>query len=269
MAPWNLVSFCPSAVAKVDGRRLHLQQFAREFRAGSGKAWFVNKNRPGNARRSSAKRKTGPLERATRGQIVFAVVSSLVICAMIGGVFVSLSFTDVFGDLFADESDRENFVDPNSNVIGEYETVVAENPDDLEALLLLANLLGNSNRLAEAIPVYERALAMSPDDVSARVSFARALADGQMHADAELQFEIALEVDPESQEAHYYLAELYMAWSPVRQDEAIEHYRRVAEIDPDTLRAERSQTQLETLGAGTPMSTPASQLTPVAATPPS
>ncbi|MGI8963471.1 MAG: tetratricopeptide repeat protein [Thermomicrobiales bacterium] len=229
----------------------------------------MNKNRPGNARRSSAKRKTRPLERATRGQIVFAVVSSLVICAMIGGAFVSLSFTDVFGDLFADESDRENFVDPNSDVIGEYETVVAEHPDDLEALLLLANLLGNSNRLAEAIPVYERALAMSPDDVSARVSFARALADGQMHADAELQFEIAIEVDPESQEAHYYLAELYMAWSPVRQDEAIEHYRRVAEIDPDTLRAERSQTQLETLGAGTPMSTPASQLTPLAATPPS
>ncbi|CAN5818737.1 hypothetical protein BH24CHL3_BH24CHL3_02360 [soil metagenome] len=269
MAPWNLVSFCPSAAAKVNGRRLHLQQFAREFRAGSGKAWFVNKNRPGNARRSSAKRKSGPLERATRGQIVFAVVSSLVICAMIGGAFVSLSFTDVFGDLFADESDRENFVDPNSDVIGEYETVVAEHPDDLEALLLLANLLGNSNRLAEAIPVYERALAMSPDDVSARVSFARALADGQMHADAELQFEIAIEVDRESQEAHYYLAELYMAWSPVRQDEAIEHYRRVAEIDPDTLRAERSQTQLETLGAGTPMSTPASQLTPLAATPPS
>lgn len=187
---------------------------------------------------------------------------------MIGGVFVSLSFTDVFGDFFADESDRENFVNPNSDFIAAQETMVAENPGDLEALLLLADLLGNSNRLDEAIPVFERALALSPDDVSARVSFARALADGQMHADAELQFEIALEVDPDNQQAHYYLAELYVGWAPARTDDSFPHYRRAAEIDPTTLIGERSQTQLETLGAGTPMATPAPQSTPVEATPP-
>jgi len=217
------------------------------------------------SQRSSSRRGQGPLSGATRAQVVFAIVSSLVICAMIGGVFVSLSFNEGFGDLFADdESDRENYVDPNEDIIAAQETIVANNPADLEDLLLLANLLGNSNRLVDAIPLYERALELSPADINARVSFARALADGGMQADAELQFQRALEMEPESQPAHYYLAELYMAWEPVRLDDALVHYRRAAEIDPGTLIGERSQTQLDTLHGGTPA--PAGS-TPAVATP--
>jgi tetratricopeptide (TPR) repeat protein len=188
---------------------------------------------------------------------------------MIGGVFVSLSFSDVFGDLFSDNgSDSENYADPNRDVIAAQETIVAQNPDDLEAILLLANLLGNSSRLGDAIPLYERALELAPEDVGARVSFARALADGNMHADAELQFQKALELDPESQQAHYYLAELYLASDPVRTEEALDHYREAARLDSSTLIGERAQTQLDTLGAGTPEATPVnSGPTPAEATP--
>lgn len=188
---------------------------------------------------------------------------------MIGGVFMSVSFGDVFGGLFSDDAgDRENYVDPNEDIISAQETIVARNPDDLEDLLLLANLLGNSNRLGDAIPLYERALALSPNDIDARVSFARALADGNMPADAELQFERALEIDPESQQAHYYVAELYMGWEPPRTEDALVHYRRAAEIDPGTLIGERSQTLLDTMGAGTPAATPErAGATPLEATP--
>ncbi|MDQ3655095.1 MAG: hypothetical protein M3457_08460, partial [Chloroflexota bacterium] len=88
------------------------------------------------------------------------------------------------------------------------------------------------------------------------------------HADAELQFQRALELDAASQPAHYYLAELYMAWSPARIGDALVHYGRAAEIDPGTLIGERSQTQLDTMGIGTPAATPASaSSTPVEATP--
>jgi cytochrome c-type biogenesis protein CcmH/NrfG len=199
--------------------------------------------------------------------LTFAIVSSLVICSLVGAAFVSLSFNDVFGGLFDDDTDPSaNFENQNSDIISAQETIVAENPDDLEALLLLGNLLGNTDRLAEAIPVYERALQMSPDDVGARVSFARALADGGMQADAELQYEKALEIDPNDQAAHYYLAELYIAASPARTEEALTHYQRAAEIDPGTLIGELSQTQLDTLGPGFAYASP--EATP-AASPPS
>lgn len=186
-------------------------------------------------------------------QVLLVIVSALVICSLIGGVFVGLGSTDIFGDLFSGDSD-ENYIDPNSDFISEAETEVAEDPDNVENLLLLASMLANTGRLGDAIPHYERALELSPDDVAARLSFARALADGGMYADAELQFQRILEIDPNNQQAHYYLAQLYMAQTPQNVDAAIEHYRAAAAIDTTTLIGERSQTQLDTLGAGSPVS---------------
>jgi tetratricopeptide (TPR) repeat protein len=199
----------------------------------------------------------------SRGQTIFGIITILVICSMVGGVFVGLTFTDIFGDLFSDDGNEENFTDPNSDIISAQETMVANNPDDLEDVLVLASLLANTGRLGDAIPHYEHALELAPDDVDARLSFARALADGDMQADAELQFTKVLEMDPDNQQAHYYLAELYMAWQPARTDEAIPHYQRVVEIDPTTLIGERSQTQLDTLGATMPSASPTAS-TPVA-----
>jgi tetratricopeptide (TPR) repeat protein len=192
------------------------------------------------------------LSNLSRGQAIFGIITVLVICSMVGGVFVGLTFTDVFGDLFSDDGNEENFTDPNSDIVSAQETMVANNPDDLEDVLLLASLLANSGRLGDAIPHFENALDLAPDDVDARLTFARALADGDMQADAELQFTKVLEMDPDNQQAHYYLAELYMAWEPVRSDEAIPHYQRSVEIDPTTLIGERSQTQLDSLGANQP-----------------
>lgn len=202
--------------------------------------------------------------RGNRAQFVFAILSSLVICGLIGAALATVSPAGLFGDDgSADESDAENFQDPGGDFIAEQQTVVAADPDDVENLLLLANVLGNSNRLGDAIPVYERALILAPDDASARLSFARALADGGMAADAELQFKKVLELEPDNQEAHYYLAELYRLSEPPRTDEAIVHYQRAAEIDSTTLRAESAREQLATLGVASPTGSPAVQSTPV------
>jgi len=190
-------------------------------------------------------------------QLAFVIISSLVICGMLGAAVVTISPEDLFGDSGSSEDEAQNFDDPNQGVIEEQQTVVASQPDDVEETLLLANLLGNTGRLAEAIPVYERAIDLAPEDSGVRLAFARALADGGMEADAELQFTSALELDPNSQEAHYYLAELYRAWTPPRDIEAIVHYRRAAEIDATTLIAERAATQLASLGAATPAGSPA------------
>ncbi|HEV2067310.1 MAG TPA: tetratricopeptide repeat protein [Thermomicrobiales bacterium] len=197
------------------------------------------------------------MSRLGRMQIAFLIVSSLVICGMIGAAVFTISAEELFGDMGeTDEGDLANFQDPSQDLIAEQQTVVAENPDDLEETLLLANLLGNSGRLSEAIPLFERAISLAPGDAEARVSFARALADGGMAADAELQFIRALELDPRHQAAHYYLAELYRMSTTPRTDEAIVHYRQATEIDPSTLIGERAATQLASLGGSTPTGSP-------------
>jgi tetratricopeptide (TPR) repeat protein len=190
------------------------------------------------------------------------ILTSLVVCGLLGGAFVSLSFGDVFGDLFSDDGNDENWEDPNEDIVAAQETVVANNPDSVEDILVLANLLGNTGRLGDAIPLYERALELAPDDTAARVAFAQALAAGDLQVDAEFQLQRTLEIDPNNQQAHYYLAELYLAWNPSRTEEAISHYWRVVQIDPTTLIGERAQTQLDTLGAGTPPASPVAGATP-------
>jgi tetratricopeptide (TPR) repeat protein len=124
-------------------------------------------------------------------------------------------------------------------------------------LLLLANLLGNSNRLDEAIPLYEKATQMRPQDASVRLDFARALADGGKTADAEVQFLKALALEPENQAANYYLAELYRSWTPSRATEAIPLYQRAVQIDGGTFIAQQAMNQLTALGVASPPASPA------------
>lgn len=195
------------------------------------------------------------------GIIAFAMLFT---CSLIAGTLVLIPFDDLFG--LGGEDPAENIVDPNDDLIEEQKAVVDENPDDVDAVLLLANILGNSGRLTEAIPYYEQAIDLAPDDPSIRLDFARALADGGLGPDAELQFRRVLEIRPDSQEARYYLAELYMEWDPPREEEARTLYEESIELDPDTFIAELATNRLSSMvatpaGGASPAASPVS--TPV------
>ncbi len=191
-------------------------------------------------------------------------MSSLVVCSMLAYTFASISLDQFPWEDSADATDQANFPNPNEELIAEQQTEVARDPNDIEGMLLLANLLGNSGRLTEAVPWYERVLRSQPQDVAARVDFARALADGGMTADAELQFLRAIEIDPRSQEAHFYLAELYRAWAPPRTAEAAREYSEARAIDPTTFQGQQADEALRQLGVGQPVGSPRPIATPEA-----
>lgn len=220
---------------------------------------------PSNARRQAPKPR--PPSRRARSQIIFLVLSSLVICSLLITALVTISVTGFFGSKGdAQPTDVSNYQDPNAGVLGQQQTAVAKNPNDVESILLLANLLSNSGKLQEAIPYYQKALDLQPNDASARLDFARALSDSDLNGDAELQFKKVIAIDPKNQDAHYYLAELYSRWQPTRTSEAIVEYRTAFEIDPTTLIGQRSRDALAALGVATPtaspQATPAGQATP-------
>jgi cytochrome c-type biogenesis protein CcmH/NrfG len=207
--------------------------------------------------RTPRKRGTSP-KKSSRLSFAFIVVSSLVVFSMlVAGLVTAASLDLLGGSSNNDDSGGDvNYGESADDVISAQQTVVAGNPDDVEALMLLANLLGNSDRLNEAIPLYEQATQMRPDDASIRLDFARALADGGKPADAEVQFLKALAIEPESQAANYYLAELYRMWTPTRSAEAIPLYQRAVQIDGGTFIAELAQNQLVALGAASPVASP-------------
>ncbi len=183
---------------------------------------------------------------------------------------IAYGVATIFLDRFAnatdiDDADRSNVQNPNDDVISDQMTVMARVPSDTEEVLLLANLLGNSGRLNEAIPLYEQVLRMHPEDSEARVDFARALADGGYDGDAELQFEIAIQGEPGNQVAHFYLAELYRLSQPPRVADAIIEYRAASELDPTSFVGQQAQEILQQFGSATPSitgsATPAVEVT--------
>ena len=194
-------------------------------------------------------RRPEPPAKGNRLQLTYVILSALVVCSLIAVALATVDFSSIFGGNAEDEA---NWEDPNADLIVEQQTAVAQDPDDVESILFLANLLGNTGRINEAVPYYERAVELAPNDVGVRIDFARSLGDAGLLADAEAQFKVALEQDPESQPAHYYLAELYRLSDPPRLEEAIPHYQRAAEIDETAFLAERARGQLTMLTAGTP-----------------
>lgn len=197
----------------------------------------------------------GPLGRATRTQIIFFAISALVVCSLLLAGVVAIATDRLSSD--NGNPTESAYVDPNKDIIGEQQTKVAENPDDYYALTLLANLLGNTGRLTEAIPLYEKALQMRPDDQGVRLDFARALADGGHRPDAEIQFKKLITEDPNNQQAHYYLAEMYRVSAPPRTEEAIAEYQKAVAIDPSTYIAQQATDQLKSLGVtASPVASP-------------
>lgn len=224
-------------------------------------------------RSSSSPRRAGkPTKPATptrraRSQIAVLVLSSLVVCSLLVTALVAVTASGLFGGGGnASPTIAPDYQDPNLGVIGQQQTAVAKSPNDVEAVLLLANLLANSGKLQEAIPYYQKAIDLKPDDAAARLDFARALSDSDLNADAELQFKKVIAIDPRNQDAHYYLAELYSRWQPARKAEAIVEYRAALEIDPTTLVGQQARDALAAMGVATPAASP--QATPgIQATP--
>jgi cytochrome c-type biogenesis protein CcmH/NrfG len=170
---------------------------------------------------------------------------------------VALATVDFFSILGNDE-ERANVADPNADLIAEQQTKVAQHPEDVDEIVLLANLLANTGRIQEAVPLYEKALGLAPDDHGIRLDFARSLAGAGLASDAEAQFHEVLNSDPNNQTAHYYLAQSYMSWEPARREEAFQHYARAVEINPESFLGERAQIELDAMGNTTPIVSPPS-----------
>jgi cytochrome c-type biogenesis protein CcmH/NrfG len=218
---------------------------------------------PGPASKRSGRKRPAPSKpvseqlQSSRGiKIGIFALALLFSCSLLAGALVAIPIDELFG--FGDEDQGDNFVDPNNDLIEDQRALVEDNPDDLDATLLLANLLGNTGQLNEAIPYFEAAIALAPDDPSVRLDFARALADGQLQRDAELQFQKVLQVDPDNQSALFYLGELYMQWQPAREQEAQALFEKSVRIDPDSFIGSLAQDQLDSISG-----TPASEATPV------
>jgi tetratricopeptide (TPR) repeat protein len=204
-------------------------------------------------RRPVASTSTGIARRQTRSnrtQRIYAIVGIVVVVALIGTI-VGPPLVDY---LTQPNDDSEIIVDDQTPdpVEDELRADVATNPDDPVAMAALANYLGNTGRIDEAIEWYERALALAPEDWVTRLGFARVLSNGGKRPDAELQFQRVIAACPLDEQARFSLGQLYANWIPPRAAEAAEQYWTVIAVAPETFVAERAREELSRLGVASP-----------------
>lgn len=195
----------------------------------------------------STQRTSGRIAKSSnKSAVLYIVIVSLVVFSMLLAGLAAIDWSAIFS------TNPEPTPDYAMNAIALQQTVVAQDPQNMDEQALLASMLANSGRMSEAIPVYERAIAVQPENVSLRLDFARSLQTNDLPADAEQQYVRVLELEPENHTAHYYLGRLYLGWQPQRRDDAVLHLERVIEIAPNSFLAEQARNVLRTLGPATP-----------------
>ncbi len=132
---------------------------------------------------------------------------------------------------------------------------LAKDPKDVNAMIILADLLANTGQGTEAIQWYDKAVQLKPDDVSLRVAFGTVLMQYQFYLDAELQLKKANELNPNDPQPLYLLGQLYENETPSKPVQALAMYRQAASVQPDSVYANLANGRITALEA-TPQASP-------------
>jgi tetratricopeptide (TPR) repeat protein len=179
--------------------------------------------------------------------VIFSVVGLVVVFSLVVGTILYGLDTRGAGD--GDAGQDPASAGGQANLVPTYEARLRANPDDLDAMLLLANILQNRGDYAGAIGQYNRAVELRPDDLRIRLAFGQALANYGQRSDAEAQYRRALELDHNSPEAEYALGQLYARWDPPRTEEARQHYTRASDLQPEGSWGRAAREALDRLNA--------------------
>jgi predicted O-linked N-acetylglucosamine transferase (SPINDLY family) len=108
-------------------------------------------------------------------------------------------------------------------------------PRNVEALVLLGNVLNDLGRPAEAMPCFERALELKPDSADALANQGNALQYLGRLDDAIACYRKAIALDPAYREAHHNLGNALESLD--RQPEAVACFERALSLDGDFVEA--------------------------------
>ncbi len=124
---------------------------------------------------------------------------------------------------------------------------IETDPHDVNAMLVLAELMANTRNVEEAVKWYERAVNDRPDDPKIRIGFGQTLTRFGHHDDAELQLKKARELDPANPEPSFLLGDLYRQSSAPRVADARAMYEEVIRLASDSVYAQRARDALAEL----------------------
>ncbi len=135
---------------------------------------------------------------------------------------------------------------PVQRLLTELRGRLQQNPNDLAALVNLANLYFDAGKYDQAIGYYKRALAIDPDNPDTRTDYATALHGEDRDLESLAQLQIVLDKKPDFAEALFN--EGVVANAIGRRTQAIAAFRAFLRVAPHDERASDARTALQNLG---------------------
>ena len=112
-----------------------------------------------------------------------------------------------------------------------YRQVLKSNPNNVDALRMLAMVAATAKRYDDAERLLRRAMTIAPDFLTAVVDLGRILKEQDRFEEAIDCFKRAIGINPNNPHTHYLLASTY---SPAALNyKAVEEYKRTLELSPD------------------------------------
>ena len=141
--------------------------------------------------------------------------------------------------------EEENRAPYYYGLIEEYKTNIAQDPDNLAAVIALGNAYYDSGRWKEAVTYYSRALSMDPRNANIRTDMGTAYRNMGLHKRALAEYQKALEHDPDHQNARYNMGVVY-AYDMQNYPVAIRIWEDLLRTSPNHPRSEQMRSSIMT-----------------------
>ncbi len=136
---------------------------------------------------------------------------------------------------------------PVQRLLTELRGRLQQNPNDLAAIVNLANLYFDAGKYAQAVGYYKRALALDPDNPDTRTDYATALHGENHDLESLAQLQMVLDKRPQFPEALFN--EGIVANAIGRRTQAVSAFKAFLRVSPHDQRAGDARTALQNLGA--------------------
>lgn len=130
-------------------------------------------------------------------------------------------------------------------LIREYESILAQDPKNLAAVIALGNAYYDSGQWKQAVGVYERALALDPRNTDVRSDMGTAYRNMGLPDKAIAEYRAALKYEPGHQNARYNLGVVY-AYDKRDYAEAIHVWEDLLRIAPNHPQSENMRSCIVT-----------------------
>ena len=165
-----------------------------------------------------------------------AIVAALLLGAIfIYGLVSSRTHTQPSGGGSMPPQQTSSGGQPSANVLHEINRlreVVGKEPDDLNSLLELCNMLEDNGFYDQAAIYYKSYLNKVPRNVDARVDYGVTLFEGGNSQGGIAQIKEALKIDPKHQKGLYNLGVIYL--NTGQFDKANAEFKRCVKVNPNT-----------------------------------